>query len=70
MSTFVADLGPFGVSAFRRYLMASSLGFTSLWMYVTVAAWMLLELTGSATVAGLLLMAMAIPKLSPLAQWA
>ncbi len=61
MSTFVADLGPFGVSAFRRYLMASSLGFTSLWMYVTVAAWMLLELTGSATVAGLLLMAMAIP---------
>lgn len=61
MSTFIAELGPFGVTAFRRYLLASSLGFTSLWMYVTVAAWMLLELTGSATVAGLLLMAMAIP---------
>ena len=61
MSTFVADLGPFRVSAFRRYLMASSLGFVSLWMYVTVAAWMLLEITGSAAVAGLLLMAMAIP---------
>lgn len=61
MLTYAADLAPFRVPVFRRYLLASSLGFSSIWIYLTVAAWMLLELTGSAAAAGLMLIAMTIP---------
>lgn len=61
MSLILTDLAPLRVPAFRRYVVASTAAFVSMWIFMTAATWSLLESTGSAAVLGALLMAMTLP---------
>ncbi len=61
MASFGPDLAPLAVPAYRRFLVASTLAYVSLWTYMTVMMWTVLEISDSVAALGLLFMAMTIP---------
>lgn len=61
MASFISDLAPLAVPSYRRFMLASTLIYVSLWTYMTVMTWTVLEVSGSVAALGLLFMAMTIP---------
>ncbi|MFN8620076.1 MAG: MFS transporter [Chloroflexota bacterium] len=61
MRRSAADLEPFRVPAYRRYLLAGTLTSVSLWTFTTSLNWTVLGDTGSAAIVGLISTLMTLP---------